>query len=174
MVLKPEPVFAAFDAIPARSSRRVLLMSPQGVPLHQDHLRRWAVTTDQLILICGHYEGFDERIRTQAHAEVSIGDYVLTNGALPAMVVIDAVARLLPGVLGNEASSQTESFSDGLLEAPQYTRPRVYRDWAVPEVLLSGHHARIQDWRDAESRALTAANRPDLLESKDANEGEQG
>lgn len=173
MVMRVDVVDRGVQAV-STPSARVLLMDPAGRPFTQADAERLA-TEEQLVLVCGHYEGIDARVRDHVVDEViSIGDFVLTGGELPAMVVIDAVARLLPGVLGNDASSQTESFSDGLLEAPQYTRPRAYRDWAVPEVLLSGHHARIQDWREAESRALTAANRPDLLESTDASEDEQG
>ena len=168
MVMRVDVVDRGIQAV-AGTSAKVLLMDPAGRPFTQADAERLS-GEEQLVLVCGHYEGIDARVREHLVDEVvSIGDFVLTGGELPAMVVIDAVARLLPGVLGNDASSQTESFSDGLLEAPQYTRPRVYRDWAVPEVLLSGHHARIEAWREAESRALTAANRPDLVESLDGS-----
>lgn len=173
MVMRVDVVDRGIQAV-SKPGGRVLLMDPAGRPFTQADAERLS-GEEQLVLICGHYEGIDARVREHLVDEVvSIGDFVLTGGELPAMVVIDSVARLLPGVLGNDASSQTESFSDGLLEAPQYTRPRVYRDWSVPEVLLSGHHARIQAWREAESRALTVQNRPDLLESSDPNEGGQG
>ena len=173
MVMRVDVVDRGIQAV-SKPGGRVLLMDPAGRPFTQADAERLS-GEEQLVLICGHYEGIDARVREHLVDEVvSIGDFVLTGGELPAMVVIDSLARLLPGVLGNDASSQTESFSDGLLEAPQYTRPRVYRDWSVPEVLLSGHHARIQAWREAESRALTVQNRPDLLESSDPNEGGQG
>ena len=162
MVLKPEPVFAAFDAIPARSSRRVLLMSPQGVPLRQEHLRRWALSTEQLILICGHYEGFDERIRSLADEEVSIGDFVLTGGELAAMVVINGVVRLLPGTLGSPSCLEEESHTVPLLEHPHYTRPATFRGMAVPEVLRSGDHGAIARWRQDQRQSRTRQRRPDL------------
>ena len=173
MVMRVDVVDRGIQAV-TKPGGRVLLMDPAGRPFTQADAERLS-GEEQLVLVCGHYEGIDARVREHLVDEVvSIGDFVLTGGELPAMVVIDSVARLLPGVLGNDASSQTESFSDGLLEAPQYTRPRVYRDWSVPEVLLSGHHARIQAWREAESRALTVQNRPDLLEPSDPNDGGQG
>jgi len=172
MVMRVDVVDRGIQAVSGPRAR-VLLMDPAGRPFTQADAERLS-SEEQLVLVCGHYEGIDARVREHLVDEVvSIGDFVLTGGELPAMVVIDAVARLLPGVLGNDASSQTESFSEGLLEAPQYTRPRVYRDWAVPEVLLSGHHAKIEAWREAESRALTSQNRPDLLESMDINEDGQ-
>ncbi len=172
MVMRVDVVDRGIQAV-AQSGGRVLLMDPAGRPFTQADAQRLA-SEEQLVLVCGHYEGIDARVREHLIDEViSIGDFVLTGGELPAMVVIDAVARLLPGVLGNEASSQTESFSDGLLEAPQYTRPRIYRNWAVPEVLLSGHHARIDAWRADESRALTAAVRPDLINSAGTDEDGQ-
>jgi tRNA (guanine37-N1)-methyltransferase len=124
----------------------------------------------RLLLICGSYEGYDERIRTLAHEELSIGDYVLTNGALPAMVVIDAITRLLPGVLGDDTSSTEESFSEGTLEYPQYTRPAEYRGLKVPEVLLSGHHAEIERWRSEQAEERTRKRRPELLEDENKEE----
>ena len=164
MVLKPEPVFEAIEAL-AGPTTKVVLLTPQGEPFRQERAKALAAE-EHLLLICGSYEGFDERIRTQAHAEVSIGDYVLTNGALPAMVVIDAVTRLLPGVLGDDASSAEESFSEGLLEYPQYTRPAEFRGMKVPEVLLSGNHGEIEKWRVAQAAQRTAERRPDLLEDE--------
>ena len=162
MLLKPEPVFEAVEKI-AREKTRVILMSPAGRPFSQAIARELAQEKD-LLLVTGHYEGFDERIREQlADDELSIGDYVLTNGALPAMVVVDAVARLLPGVLGDDESSSEESFSGGLLEYPQYTRPAEFRGLKVPEVLLSGNHAEIAKWRAGQAKLRTKVRRPDLL-----------
>ncbi len=162
MVLKPEPVFAAFEAIPILARRRVLLMTPQGKPLTQADLQRWAVEFDQLVLLCGHYEGFDERIRGLADEEVSVGDFVLTGGELPAMTVINGVVRLLPGTVGKVASLQAESHRDGLLEHPHYTRPALFRGQEVPEVLRSGDHGAIEQWRQQQSLERTRQRRPDL------------
>ena len=162
MVLKPEPVFAAVEAIPQLPRRRVLLMSPQGEPLQQTDLRRWARDCDQLVLLCGHYEGFDERIRSLADEEVSIGDFVLTGGELPAMTVINGVVRLLPGTVGRAASLEEESHTAGLLEHPHYTRPPLFRGLAVPEVLRSGDHGAIAAWRAEQQRLRTRQRRPDL------------
>ncbi len=162
MVLKPEPVFAAVAAIPRLPARRVLLMSPQGQPLRQRDLRRWAGDHDQLVLLCGHYEGFDERIRALADEEISIGDFVLTGGELPAMVVINGVVRLLPGTVGSPASLEEESHSGWLLEHPQYTRPAVFRGMAVPPVLRSGDHGAIARWRQEQQLLRTSRRRPDL------------
>ena len=162
MLLKPEPIFEAVESI-AREKTRVILMSPTGRPFNQAIARELA-QQDDLLLVTGHYEGFDERIREElADDELSIGDYVLTNGALPAMVVVDAVTRLLPGVLGDDDSSKDESFSTGLLEYPQYTRPAEFRGKKVPEVLLSGNHAEIAKWRTEQARLRTKERRPDLL-----------
>ncbi len=162
MVLKPEPVYAAFEAIPVLPRRRVLLMSPQGRPLHQSDLRRWAGEQDQLVLLCGHYEGFDERIRPLADEEVSLGDFVLTGGELPALVVISGVVRLLPGTVGSPDSLEAESHSALLLEHPHYTRPAEFRGMAVPEVLRSGDHGAIARWRQEQRLARTLERRPDL------------
>jgi len=162
MLLKPEPIFEAVEAL-AREQTRVVLLSPAGRRFNQAIAREMAGKED-LLLITGHYEGFDERIRQElADDELSIGDYVLTNGALPAMVVIDTVARLLPGVLGDDQSSHEESFSAGMLEYPHYTRPAEFRGLKVPEVLLSGNHAEIARWRAEQSRSRTQERRPDLL-----------
>lgn len=174
MVMKPEPVFRALEAIdtmhPARS--RVLLICPQGRPLDQRLVAELA-SCERMTLICGRYEGFDERIRMAADLEVSIGDYVLTGGELPALVIIDAVARLLPGVLGDDTSSEIESFSDGLLEYPQYTRPSEYRGMSVPPVLLSGDHGRVDAWRREQQVRRTAQRRPDLIDSATLTEDER-
>lgn len=162
MLLKPEPIFEAVEAI-ARERTRVILMSPGGRPFSQAIAQELA-QQDDLLIVTGHYEGFDERIRQElADDELSIGDYVLTNGALPAMVVIDAVTRLIPGVLGDDDSSKEESFSSGLLEYPQWTRPAEFRGMKVPEVLLSGNHAEIAKWRAEQARLRTKERRPDLM-----------
>jgi tRNA (guanine37-N1)-methyltransferase len=162
MLLKPEPIFEAVESL-QRAETKVILLSPSGRKFDQAIARELAAEKD-LLLITGHYEGFDERVREAlADDELSIGDYVLTNGALPAMVVIDAVTRLLPGVLGDDDSSREESFSTGLLEYPQYTRPAEFRGMRVPDVLVSGNHAEIENWRHEQARLKTQARRPDLL-----------
>ncbi|HEX9045660.1 MAG TPA: tRNA (guanosine(37)-N1)-methyltransferase TrmD, partial [Verrucomicrobiae bacterium] len=146
-----------------RESTKVILLTPSGRKFSQAIARELAQEKD-LLLVTGHYEGFDERVREAlADDELSIGDYVLTNGALPAMVVIDAVTRLLPGVLGDDDSSRDESFSQGLLEYPQWTRPAEFRGMKVPDVLVSGNHAEIEKWRRAQAKLRTEASRPDLL-----------
>ncbi|HEV2046672.1 MAG TPA: tRNA (guanosine(37)-N1)-methyltransferase TrmD [Chthoniobacterales bacterium] len=162
MVMKPEPIFAAVESLRKEGST-VLLMTPQGKrftqPIAGELSRR-----EHLIIICGHYEGIDHRvIEHLVDLEISIGDYVLTNGAIAAVVVVDAIVRLLPGVLGHEQSAADDSFTDGLLEAPQYTRPAEYRGWKVPEILLSGNHAEIAEWRKEQAKKRTKQNRPDLL-----------
>ncbi len=162
MLLKPEPIFEAVENL-RRASTRVVLLSPSGRQFNQAIARDLAAQP-QLLFICGSYEGFDERVRESlADDELSIGDYVLTNGALPAMVIIDAVTRLLPGVLGDDESAGDESFSRGLLEYPQYTRPADFRGMKVPDVLLSGHHAEIEKWRHEQARQRTRERRPDLM-----------
>jgi tRNA (guanine-N1)-methyltransferase len=170
MVLKPEPEFAAVEAIPVLPRRRVLLMSPQGQPLQQADLRRWASETDQMVLLCGHYEGFDERIRALADEEVSIGDFVLTGGELPAAVIINGVVRLRPGTVGTEACLEEESHSSLLLEHPHYTRPAAFRGMAVPEVLRSGDHGAIARWRLQQQQERTLTRRPDLYARWQAQE----
>jgi tRNA (guanine-N1)-methyltransferase len=162
MVLKPEPVYAAVEAIPLVPRRRVLLMSPQGQPLQQSDLRRWATDYDQLVFLCGHYEGFDERIRALADEEVSIGDFVLTGGELPAAVIINGVVRLRPGTVGRQVCLEEESHSALLLEHPHYTRPASFRDLEVPAVLRSGDHGAIARWRLQQQQERTAQRRPDL------------
>ena len=164
MLLKPEPLFEAVESL-KREKTRVILLSPAGRPFRQAIARELA-QGDDLLLVTGHYEGFDERVRgALADDELSIGDYVLTNGALPAMVVIDAVVRLLPGVLGDDESSRDESFSPGGpgLEYPQYTRPAEFRGMPVPDVLVSGNHAEIEKWRREQAKLRTRERRPDLL-----------
>ena len=162
MLLKPEPVFEAVGAL-GKPETHVVLLTPAGRKFDQAIARELA-GRGHLLLICGSYEGFDERIREHlANDELSIGDYVLTNGALPAMVIIDAVTRLLPGVLGDDESAHEESFSGNLLEYPHYTRPADFQGMKVPEVLLSGNHAEIARWRAEQARLRTKARRPDLL-----------
>jgi len=163
MLLKPEPLFEAIESL-KREGTKVILLSPSGRKFDQSVARELAKEND-LLLVTGHYEGFDGRVREGlADDELSIGDYVLTNGALPAMVVIDAVTRLLPGVLGDDESSHDESFSRGLLEYPQYTRPAEFRGMKVPEVLLKGNHAEIEKWRREQAKLRTEKQRPDLMQ----------
>ncbi len=172
MVLKAEPIFGAVEHLLERHAEsesagrkpRIILMCPQGRPFTQEIAGELSEES-HLIFICGHYEGYDERIREHLVTdELSVGDYVLTGGELPAMVVTDAVVRLLPGVLGNEQSAVADSFSDGLLEYPHYTRPAEFRGWKVPDALLSGHHAEIEKWRRRQSLERTLVRRPELLQ----------
>lgn len=172
MVLKPEPIFEAVEKL-ARPETRVILMTPAGRPFKQAIARELAGQS-HLLMICGSYEGVDERVRDAlVHDELSIGDFVLTNGGLPAMIVIDALTRLLPGALGDDESSRDESFSGDLLEYPQYTRPAEYRGMKVPEILLSGHHANIVKWRAEQALLRTAQRRPDLLGKEQKQEHEK-
>lgn len=165
MVLKPEPIFNAMKNIEKTETTRVILMCPQGRPFNQEIAQELS-HSEHLVFICGHYEGYDERIRQHLVTdEISMGDYVLTGGELPAMVMTDAIVRLIPGVLGNQQSHEDDSFQDGLLEFPQYTRPRSYQDMNVPEVLLSGNHAHIDQWRHEQKLIRTWEKRPDLLEN---------
>ena len=167
MVLRPEPVFGAVEEITREGRWRKILLSPQGKKLTQSLVSELS-REENILLICGHYEGFDERIREGLNLEeISIGDYITTGGELPALVIIDAIARLLPGVLGNEESPRQESFSEGLLEAPQYTRPLEFRTMRVPEILRSGDHKKVAQWRESQARARTRLRRPDLLEGED-------
>lgn len=162
MVMKPEPIFAAVDQLRSEKSK-IILMSPAGNRLDQK-LASELSHQAHLIVICGHYEGVDHRvIEHLVDLEISIGDYVLTNGAVAAAVLVDAVVRLLPGALGDEQSAVDDSFSIGLLESPQYTRPAEFRGWKVPDILLSGNHAEIAKWRKAQALKRTKQNRPDLL-----------
>ena len=176
MVMKSEPLFEATEAIKAEgacSSAPVILLTPQGRVFNQ-RIATELAALDQLILICGHYEGIDERVREHlATDEISIGDYVLTGGELAAMVVVDAVVRQLPGVLGSEDSAKDDSHTSGLLEYPQYTRPRTYRGWEVPQVLLSGNHAQIAAWHREQSILRTLSRRPELLEKADLSPEER-
>jgi tRNA (guanine37-N1)-methyltransferase len=166
MVMKAEPIFAAVEDLKSRFENRkskILLMSPAGKKFDQQAAREFS-SEEHLIIVCGHYEGVDHRvIEHLVDVEVSIGDYVLTNGAIAAVVFVDAVVRLLPGVLGHEQSAADDSFSSGLLEGPHYTRPSEFRGWKIPDVLLSGNHAEIAKWRKEQARKRTQENRPDLL-----------
>jgi len=176
MVMKTEPIFEAIEAIKSQdnnSSAPVILLTPQGRVFNQKIAAELA-KLDRLILICGHYEGIDERVREHlATDEISIGDYVLTGGELAAMVIVDAVVRHLPGVLGSEESAAEDSHTTGLLEYPQYTRPPVYRGWEVPQVLLSGNHAQIAKWRREQSILRTFIRRPDLFDKADLSPAER-
>lgn len=164
MVVKAEPVFAAVEAIRSEQSR-IILLTPSGHLFSQQAAKRLS-SERHLIFICGHYEGIDQRVAEHlADEEISIGDYVLSNGAIAATVIIDAVARLIPGVLGDSESSEDESFAHGLLEYPQYTRPSNFRGWKVPEILLSGDHEAIRTWRKMKARERTIERRPDLLKN---------
>ena len=170
MVMMADPVFGALEAVNA-AGKRILYMSPRGQIMDKAKIEELS-ELDELVILCGHYEGVDQRIIDHwAMEEVSIGDYVLTGGELPAMVLIDAVARLIPGVLGNESSAMDESVYSGLLEFPQYTKPREYRGMEVPEVLVSGNHKLIDLWRFRESLLLTKERRPDLFDEFVKNSG---
>jgi tRNA (guanine37-N1)-methyltransferase len=166
MVLRPEPVFAAVEEITGgEEGWHIILLTPQGRRYTQSVASELA-GRERLLLICGHYEGFDERIRTGLPVdEISVGDYVTTGGEVPAMVVVDALIRHIPGVLGNESSAGEESFGSGLIEYPQYTRPPEFRGMKVPEILLSGNHGEIEKWRKAQSLERTRTRRPDLLDT---------
>jgi tRNA (guanine37-N1)-methyltransferase len=175
MVLKPEPLFAAVEAIGAQRGQpgSVLLMSPAGTRFSQEHARRLA-RESHVVILCGRYEGIDERVREHvATEEISIGDYVLSGGEVPALVVVDAVSRLVPGVVGDEQSVEGDSFTRGLLDYPHYTRPAEFRGHRVPEVLTSGHHAEIRAWRRRGAVRRTAARRPDLLASAELDAEER-
>jgi tRNA (guanine37-N1)-methyltransferase len=166
MVMKPEPFFAAVETLnPEAAERRVVMLSPAGKKFDQDMAEELSKEKRQIIFLCGRYEAVDERVRiAMADDELSIGDYVLTGGELPALVIIDAVARLIPGVLGDENSAEVESFTWGILDYPHYTRPPLFRGMAAPEVLLSGNHKDIRRWRRKEALRRTLQRRPDLLE----------
>jgi tRNA (guanine37-N1)-methyltransferase len=165
MVMKPEPIFRALESIPrVKGKRKVILLTPQG-QLFNQAIARSLTKLKQIVLVCGRYEGVDERVRcTYVDMELSIGDYILSGGELPAMIIVEVVSRLVPGVLGGARSNLEESFEDYLLEYPQYTRPRVFQGEEVPSVLLSGDHGRIQLWRRTQSLKRTLERRPDLLE----------
>lgn len=175
MVLKPAPMFKAVDAIRADAGepQAIVLVSPQGKRFTQGEAARLAAL-DRVVILCGRYEGIDDRVRENlATEEMSIGDYVLSGGELPAMVIVDAVARLIPGVVGDEDSVAGDSFSRGLLDYPHYTRPAEFRQWKVPDVLVSGHHGEIRKWRKRQAIELTLLRRPDLLADAELDVEEQ-
>jgi len=167
MLMKPEPIFAAVESLPVLPRREVILLTPQGEPMQQAMFRGLAAECDQLVLICGHYEGVDDRVLHLVTREVSLGDFVLTGGEIPALALINGVLRLLRGTVGKEDSLKFESFEDGLLDYPQYTRPADFRGLKVPELLLSGNHAEIARWRRAQQIERTRSRRPDLLGAQD-------
>ena len=175
MLMQAGPVYGAYQSVveKAQSKPRVIYLSPQGQTFSQSMAEEFA-KEEELILLCGHYEGIDERVLEEIVTDyVSIGDYVLTGGELPAMVMIDAISRLIPGVLHNDVSAEFESFQDNLLEYPQYTRPEEWHGKKVPEILLSGHHANVEKWRREQSIIRTAQRRPDLLEKAELSEKEK-
>ncbi|MCC3411729.1 MULTISPECIES: tRNA (guanosine(37)-N1)-methyltransferase TrmD [unclassified Microcoleus] len=163
MLMKPEPIFAAVESLPVLPRREVILLTPQGEPMQQPMFREFAAGCDQLVLICGHYEGVDDRVLHLVTREVSLGDFVLTGGEIPALALINGVLRLLRGTVAKEDSLKFESFEDGLLDYPQYTRPADFRGLKVPDVLLSGNHAEIARWRKEQQIERTRSRRPDLL-----------
>jgi tRNA (guanine37-N1)-methyltransferase len=163
MVMKPEPIFAAVESLPLRPRREVILMTPQGQTMNQRLFKELATEYDQLVLICGHYEGVDERVLNLVTREVSLGDFVLTCGEIPALTLINGVIRLMPGTVGKVDSLRYESFETPLLDYPQYTRPAQFRDWAVPDVLMSGDHGAIAQWRKQQQIDRTQQRRPDLF-----------
>ena len=164
MVMKPEPIFAAVESLPVLPRREVILLTPQGQPMNQPLFKQLATDYDQLVLLCGHYEGIDERVMHLVTREVSLGDFVLTGGEIPALALIDGVVRLQPGTVGKAESLSAESFEDGLLDYPHYTRPAVFREYAVPDVLRSGNHGEIARWRHQQQLDRTRDRRPDLLD----------
>jgi len=165
MLLKPEPIFAAVESLPQFPAQEVILMTPQGKPMNQPLLRELAGDFEQLVLICGHYEGVDERIRENlVTREVSLGDFILTCGEIPALALINGVIRLLPGTIGKADSLKAESFETELLDYPQYTKPAIFRGWEVPPVLRSGNHGAIARWRQEQQIKRTQQRRPDLWE----------
>ena len=170
LVMMAQPIYDCMDAVLEGGKARRILMTPRGRTLNQKIAKELS-GEERLVLLCGHYEGVDERVMEIIDDEISVGDYVLTGGELPAMVLVDCVSRLIPGVLGSDESAADESFSEDLLEYPQYTRPASFRGMDVPEILLNGHHAKIQAWRKEQARLKTALNRPDLL-SETTDKGE--
>lgn len=175
MLMQAEPVYQCYRALEEKMNKkpRVVYMSPQGKTFNQTMAEEFA-QEEELVFLCGHYEGIDERVLEEIVTDyVSIGDYVLTGGELPAMIMVDAISRLVPGVLHNDVSAEFESFQDNLLEYPQYSRPEMWHDKKVPEVLMSGHHANIEKWRREQSVIRTARNRPDLLEKAELTEKER-
>ncbi|MCC5662472.1 tRNA (guanosine(37)-N1)-methyltransferase TrmD [Nostoc sp. CHAB 5784] len=170
MLMKPEPIFKAVESLPILPRREVILMSPQGQTINQPLLKELATNYDQLVVICGHYEGVDERVLHLVTREVSLGDFILTGGEIPAMALINGVVRLIPGTVAKTESLTAESFEEGLLDYPQYTRPANFRGLKVPDVLLSGNHAAIARWRYEQQIQRTRDRRPDLLEKLEQGE----
>ncbi|MBG1242715.1 tRNA (guanosine(37)-N1)-methyltransferase TrmD [Nostoc sp. NZL] len=174
MLMKPEPIFNAVESLPILPRREIILMSPQGQTINQPLLKELATNYDQLVVICGHYEGVDERVLHLVTREVSLGDFILTGGEIPAMALINGVVRLIPGTVAKTESLTAESFEEGLLDYPQYTRPANFRGLKVPDVLLSGNHAAIARWRYEQQIQKTRDRRPDLLEKLDKGTRGQG
>ncbi|MCU0550048.1 MAG: tRNA (guanosine(37)-N1)-methyltransferase TrmD [Leptolyngbya sp. Prado105] len=164
MLMKPEPIFAAVESLPVLPRREVIFVTPQGEPMQQPLLKEFVANLDQIVIICGHYEGIDERVLNLVTREVSLGDFVLTCGEIPALALLNGTIRLLPGAIGKEESLKLESFETGLLDYPQYTRPPVFREWGVPDVLRSGNHAEIDRWRMQQQIERTRTRRPDLYQ----------
>lgn len=162
MVIKPEPIFAAVESLPILPRRQLLLMSPQGEKIDRALFQELRHNYDQLVLICGHYEGIDERVMNIVDREISLGDFVLTCGEIPALTLINGITRLLPGTVGKVESIETDSFEDGLLDYPHYTRPAEFRGWRVPDILMSGNHEKIAQWRHQQQLDRTQTKRPDL------------
>lgn len=165
MLMKPEPIFSAVESLPILPRREIILMSPQGQTINQPLFRELSTNFDQLVVICGHYEGVDDRVLHLVTREVSLGDFILTGGEIPAMALINGVIRLLPGTVGKVESLKSESFEEGLLDYPQYTRPATFRKWKVPDVLLSGNHAAISRWRYEQQIERTKKRRPDMYKA---------
>ncbi|WP_338461043.1 tRNA (guanosine(37)-N1)-methyltransferase TrmD [Synechococcus elongatus IITB7] len=172
MVLKPEPLFAALESLPTLPARQVIYLSPQGEPMTQALFQELADSVDQLVMVCGHYEGIDERVMTLIDREISLGDFVLTCGEIPAIALLNGVLRLRPGTIGKEESHRCDSFSDGLLDYPHYTRPAEFRGLKVPEVLLSGNHGAIAAWRRQQQMDRTRDRRPDLYQAWQTQQSE--
>ncbi|NJL85749.1 MAG: tRNA (guanosine(37)-N1)-methyltransferase TrmD [Leptolyngbyaceae cyanobacterium SM1_1_3] len=164
MLMKPEPIFAAVESLPRLPKQEIILMTPQGEPLQQALMQTLAADYDQIVIICGHYEGVDERVLHLVTREVSLGDFVLTCGEIPALALVNGITRLRPGTVGKADSLKYESFEAGLLDYPQYTRPASFRGWQVPEVLRSGNHGAIARWRQQQQQIRTQARRPDLYQ----------
>lgn len=164
MVMKIEPIIAAVESLPQHAHRTVVMMTPQGQPMTQTHFKSWAKDIDQMVIICGHYEGIDERVLNIVDQEISLGDFVLTCGEIPALTLLNGVIRLLPGTVGKTDSIKYDSFESDLLDYPHYTRPATYRGWQVPDVLRSGNHQAIDQWRYQQQIDRTQARRPDLYE----------
>jgi tRNA (guanine37-N1)-methyltransferase len=174
MLMKPEPIFAAVESLPVLTRREVVFVTPQGEPMNQTLLKEFATNLDQIVIICGHYEGIDERVLNIVTREISLGDFVLTCGEIPALALLNGTIRLLPGTVGKEESLKAESFETELLDYPQYTRPPRFRGWEVPDVLRSGNHAEIDRWRKQQQIERTRMRRPDLYQQWVDRSGHNG